>query len=66
VETTALKPTWASDAQSKAEAHKAALWEMKTIFPGLACLSAKVAQRLIFGLITPKLLGPMMRMPYFF
>jgi hypothetical protein len=39
----ALNPTCASEAQSKAEAHKAALWEMKAIFPGVACLSAKVA-----------------------
>ena len=56
-----LKPTFSRRLQSSTAVHKAPLWLMKATLPGLATVAAKVAFRPCTGFITPRQLGPMMR-----
>ena len=62
IETKALKPTIPRRLQSSMAVHRAPLWLMKPTLPGRAMPAAKVALRPVSGLITPRQLGPMMRM----
>ena len=62
METKALKPTISLRLQSRTAVHSAPLWLMKPTMPGRAMAVAKVAFRPESGLITPRQLGPMMRM----
>ena len=59
----ALKPTISLRLQSRTAVHSAPLWLMKPTEPGRAMVVAKVAFRPESGLITPRQLGPMTRMP---
>jgi hypothetical protein len=60
--TNALKPTISFRLQSSTAVHSAPLWLMKPTEPGRAMAVAKVAFIPESGLITPRQLGPMMRM----
>ena len=62
METKALKPTFSCKLQSSTEVQSAPLWLMKPTMPGRAMPLAKVALMPVSGLITPRQLGPMMRM----
>ena len=57
-----LKPTCSRKLQSKMAVQRAPLWLMNPTFPGNAMPRAKVALSPVRGLMTPRQLGPMMRM----
>jgi hypothetical protein len=63
METNPLKPTFSWKLQSRIAVQSAPLWLMKATFPGRAMEAAKVALKPSAGDITPRQLGPMMRMP---
>ena len=56
-----LNPTFSWKLQSRIAVHKAPLWLINPTLPGRAIDEAKVAFRPETGLITPRQLGPMMR-----
>ena len=62
METKALKPTISRRLQSRTAVQSAPLWLMKPTLPGRAMAAAKVAFSPCSGLITPRQLGPTMRM----
>ena len=62
METKPLKPTFSRMLQSSTAVHRAPLWLMKATLPGRAMLLAKVAFSPSTGFMTPRQLGPMMRM----
>src|ERR1022692_4969738 len=62
IEIKALKPTNSRRLQSRTAVQSAPLWLMKPTLPGRAMAEAKVALSPVRGLITPRQLGPMMRM----
>ncbi len=63
IDTKALKPTASRMLQSRMAVSSAPLWLMKATLPDLAISPAKVALSPVGGRITPRQLGPMMRMP---
>ncbi len=63
-ETIELKPAPSRRLQSRMAVMSAPDWPMKLTRPLLAMPAANVALRPDMGLITPRQLGPMMRMPY--
>src|SRR5450755_3379663 len=56
-----LKPMWRSSAQSRIDVQMAPLWLKRATRPGGAIAAAKLALRLLGGWMTPRQLGPMMR-----
>ena len=61
METKALNPTFSRRLQSRMAVHRAPLWLRKPTEPGWAMVLAKVAFRPLWGIITPRQLGPMRR-----
>ena len=53
-------------AQSRIAEPSAPLCDMNAMLPGFGILPMNVAFKQMLGRITPKQLGPIMRMPYFF
>ena len=62
-ETMELKPTCSRRLQSRMAVMSAPLWPMKETRPFRAMPAANVAFRPEMGLMTPRQLGPMTRMP---
>ena len=62
IERNALKPTCSRRLQSRIAVQIAPLWLTSATLPGRAIVVAKVAFNPARGLITPRQLGPMMRM----
>jgi hypothetical protein len=58
------KPTSFSAAQSTSDVAMAPDWDSNAISPGLAAMWAKLALSLSGGIISPTVLGPMMRNRY--
>ncbi len=63
-ETTALKPTFSRMLQSRTAVRSAPLWLTKPTVPGAEIPAAKVALRPVGGRMTPRQLGPMIRIPF--
>ncbi len=59
----ALKPTFSFRLQSSTAVHSAPLWLRKAMLPVRAIAAAKVAFTPVGGIMMPRQLGPMIRMP---
>ena len=63
-DTMELKPTFSRSAQSRTAVTSAPVWLTNATRPRGAMAAANVAFNPVTGLITPRQLGPMSRMPY--